>query len=749
MKLESVSIERFRSIEAAELPACGPFNVLIGKNNSGKSNILSALQAFFACIQDGSAVNLSPVLGRDIDFFGGKRQSDILLRASFVLELAERDSLLREIVAEAPQMKNAADGIDPFLRLTVTVRITAAAPSFSYVSRVVITALSSNELKQGVTDRTLLEMDLEAAREIQEQKLKSRQEKESIKQLKTLNQFLHSEHHREMLPRVMRDEDGEVPIEFFAQLVDGFREEGLSRLRASTGDTASRKELKRILDDLVKKSQESLASLEPAPLKHKIGTFAGDQTAIPNYLHALLIQISQIKVLHLPERRKPIGRKEAEQLLNLKVERGGPQILRNIQESVMALLGVQIDAFRSSRMARGTEEPSAEMDIDNFLAEANGSGIREALRVILDVEFGSPAILLVEEPEIHLHPALETSLMRFLKRISRECQVFITTHSTNFLDTAEMRNVYLVSKSGSTHVQQLSLGEAESRIPQELGIRLSSLFMFDRLVFVEGPSDETVIREWASTLGVNLSQANVGFIAMGSVRNFAHFAAESTLLFLTKRQVKIWFLIDKDEKEEADIAKLREKLGGNAVLEVLDKREIENYMIQPRPIVEFIALKYNLGGSRGTASIPTLTDVSQSIEDVAEKLKAFAIEKKVDKLLCRPAFPSSRREFGKNETAPDASQIVAEIDKMIVQLNEARSCVPQVLNEQTQRVESTWLTNKLDVVPGDQLLDKVCQKFGTRFNKDRDSSRLASLMKEEEIDTRIKRIIREIGNTAL
>jgi len=46
-------------------------------------------------------------------------------------------------------------------------------------------------MKQGVTDRTLLEMDLEAQRD-PGAKVKEQARKESIKQLKTLNQFLHS-----------------------------------------------------------------------------------------------------------------------------------------------------------------------------------------------------------------------------------------------------------------------------------------------------------------------------------------------------------------------------------------------------------------------------------------------------------------------------------------------------------------------------------------------------------------------------
>ena len=74
--------------------------------------------------------------------------------------------------------------------------------------------------------------------------------------------------------------------------------------------------------------------------------------------------------------------------------------------------------------------------------------------------------------------------------------------------------------------------QVEEKIPVELGIRLSSLFIYDRLVFVESQSDEEIIRAWAQTLGANLNQSNVGFIHMDGARNLRYFAAESTLSFL-------------------------------------------------------------------------------------------------------------------------------------------------------------------------------------------------------------------------
>ncbi|HEY9692633.1 MAG TPA: AAA family ATPase [Oculatellaceae cyanobacterium] len=315
MKLASVLINRFRSIKNVELENVGDFNVLIGKNNSGKSNILSAINTFFDCIKNGNLIDLNPCIGqetkiKEIHFFEKETKLPIEITLAFILSPRDREDLIKNIIAEAPQVKNAVGSINPALQLVASI--------------------------------------------------------------------------------------------------------------------------------------------------------TGEENSIPNYAKNLIAKVSSFKVLHLRERREPIGEEEAQKLLSLKVKRGGEEALRNIKETVYSLLGVSIDAFQGE----STSNEAAELDVDNFLIEVNGSGIRESLRLVLDVEFGEPNILLVEEPEIHLHPALETSMMRYLKRISANCQVFLTTHSTNFLDTAEMQNVYLISKPSSTQIQKLNVEEAEAKIPK-------------------------------------------------------------------------------------------------------------------------------------------------------------------------------------------------------------------------------------------------------------------------------------------
>jgi putative ATP-dependent endonuclease of OLD family len=408
------------------------------------------------------------------------------------------------------------------------------------------------------------------------------------------------------------------------------------------------------------------------------------------------------------------------------------------------VLGVNIEAFQSPKSSKQSGK-GAEIDVDESLVQFNGSGIREALRIILDIEFLRPDIILIEEPEVHLHPSLEINMLQYLKRKSNDCQIFITTHSTNFVDTTEMRNVYLVSKVDSTQVELLNLEEAETKIPKELGIRLSSLFMYDRLIFVEGPSDENILRELSSKLEFNLGQYNVGFVRMGGARNFAYYATEDTLSFLTKRRVKMWFLIDKDEKDQEYFKELENKLNGQATIKILNRRELENYLICPRAIIEFIRLKQGFGGI--SEILPNESKIKKDINECADLLKQFTINKRLFLHLFNPIYPSSNFDF-ENINESQIKEITSkEVQRMIKILVEKKNKIEEIYNIQKEVVNKNWETSKLFLVPGDLLIDKVCQKYNVRFNKAKDGARIANLMLKEEIEGDIKEILKEVCNS--
>ena len=52
MKISSFSVKNYRSIVDAHIVKLKDYNVLIGKNNEGKSNILKALSVCMSCISD-------------------------------------------------------------------------------------------------------------------------------------------------------------------------------------------------------------------------------------------------------------------------------------------------------------------------------------------------------------------------------------------------------------------------------------------------------------------------------------------------------------------------------------------------------------------------------------------------------------------------------------------------------------------------------------------------------------------------
>ncbi|NER95570.1 MAG: AAA family ATPase, partial [Symploca sp. SIO1B1] len=640
MKLEAVSIQNFRSIQDVTLEDCGEFNVIVGKNNAGKSNIILAINAFFKSLNEGKFIILNPPIGELIDYHNYSLEAPISITVFFQLFPDEMDGLIQDIRDESPQAKILIDYIEPELRLAVTVEVINAPDQFAYIQKMVL-----------CKSKSLMTSDKEFVFSI-------------------LNIY----------PR----------------------------------------DAKKLVKDFSRLAEYDIIDI----LKSDAIDFASKNTSLPIYAINLIKQISETKVLYLNERRKSIEEFEASELLKFKLRRGEAQKLRTIQDTVSDFLGVDIDVFPTERKILG-EDPEAELDVDQSLVQVNGAGIREALRLILDYELNKPDILLVEEPEIHLHPALETNMMRYLKTIGQECQVFITTHSTNFLDTAEMQNVYLASRNNATTIQRINVEEAEQSIPRELGIRLSSLFMFDRLVFVEGVTDEQVFRKWASTCDVNLAQASVGFVPMGGVRNLAHFATEATINFLTKRRVSIHFILDRDEREDAEVQRLSTRPGAQAKLIVLNKRELENYLLSPKAIAQFIQFKHQLVGSKEN-KVVEIAEIEQAIDTCAEQLKDVAIERRVAKISCPPIRPNRDAVLNSDADISLIDKLKEEYNRQKQQLTQLEQKLETIVQEQTKLVESDWATKKRDLVPGDLLLDKVCQSFGVRFKKEKDSVRLAS-----------------------
>jgi predicted ATP-dependent endonuclease of OLD family len=164
-----------------KLHPCGDFNVLIGRNNSGKSNILTSIEAFFSSIKP-EIINTSPPLGETVDFYQKDPAHQISIAAVFRLTEDERIALLSEISEERPQVKTLLEDIETDIRLSICISINAPK-KFAFVRSIRL-------LSEDTTDpRTLFEIDDRAAKELYEI-VEGMERAEGSKV--SLNQFLQS-----------------------------------------------------------------------------------------------------------------------------------------------------------------------------------------------------------------------------------------------------------------------------------------------------------------------------------------------------------------------------------------------------------------------------------------------------------------------------------------------------------------------------------------------------------------------------
>lgn len=142
----------------------------------------------------------------------------------------------------------------------------------------------------------------------------------------------------------------------------------------------------------------------------------------------------------------------------------------------------------------------------------SGGGNQEFLILMRHLTEGN-FIFGVEEPELHLHPELARRVFGIFKKVSKENQIFLSTHSTIFVDQAELANTWIANKRGKeTIFSRIKSDEDLRRILFELGVRPSDIFFSNGIIFVEGPSDRDVYTTLANKIGIDFRGMQVSII---------------------------------------------------------------------------------------------------------------------------------------------------------------------------------------------------------------------------------------------
>lgn len=158
-------------------------------------------------------------------------------------------------------------------------------------------------------------------------------------------------------------------------------------------------------------------------------------------------------------------------------------------------------------------------------------------------------ILLVEEPEVYLHPDLQRKMFAALRGIARRNQVIFTTHSPIMISELWVdHSIRLVKrKEGVTTFEIISVPE----VVGELGIRYEDILNPATVVFVEGSADEEFYRGLAGKLAsAGQVEAKIKFISTDGFKNIHAFALMNILLSHKVRS-KAKLFVDGDAMPEA------------------------------------------------------------------------------------------------------------------------------------------------------------------------------------------------------
>jgi AAA ATPase domain len=161
MKLSAVHIQNFRSVKDAIVEDIDDFNVFIGKNNSGKSNLLSAIHAFFRILSNGSLVSSQPVIGKLSDFTEKVSSHPISITARFVLSREETIKILTMMREERPQIATALEALPEDLSLSIRISILPPPQAYSFVEEITLASFSEE-----TRNWLLLKVDLASAEEL-------------------------------------------------------------------------------------------------------------------------------------------------------------------------------------------------------------------------------------------------------------------------------------------------------------------------------------------------------------------------------------------------------------------------------------------------------------------------------------------------------------------------------------------------------------------------------------------------------
>lgn len=249
-----------------------------------------------------------------------------------------------------------------------------------------------------------------------------------------------------------------------------------------------------------------------------------------------------------------------------------------------------------------------EGEIETLSAGTKSIYILSLLEAYIEQVNSVKSIILIEDPEIYLHPQLQKMASEILYRLSKKNQVIFTTHSPNMMFNFASKQIkqVVIDKSYSTVVNEnVDINE----ILEDLGYNANDFMNVSFVFIVEGKQDSNrlplLLKKYYSEIyDENGTLKRISIIPTNSCTNIKTYA---NLKYINKLYLKDQFLMIRDSdgknprylvKQLCNYYEARAKEEEGNVPRVLPKNVLilkyysfENYFLDPQVLTKIGVLK--------------------------------------------------------------------------------------------------------------------------------------------------------------
>lgn len=246
----------------------------------------------------------------------------------------------------------------------------------------------------------------------------------------------------------------------------------------------------------------------------------------------------------------------------------------------------------------------------SFPLNSSGTGVSQVIALLTAIMTVQNAVIVIDEINSFLHPAAVKALLRILQTEYAQHQYIISTHAPEVIGFSNPRTLHLVKRDGyESSVHRLDLDEVDQfrEIAEHLGVSMADVFAAERVVWVEGPTEELCFPLlYRQATGETLPRGTI-FTSVVATGDFIAKKRDTKLVFeiysrlsraASPLTIAVAFSFDSEELADGDKDDMVRRSKG--AMHFLPRRHIECYMLDPTAIAAFICEKDPASGGAVT-----------------------------------------------------------------------------------------------------------------------------------------------------